>query len=185
MTAGRSSPILRPKKKFVLALLLVFVLIFFLYQIMFMSLLDDSQSKILEAQRPKDDHTTMEVDVTNVFDKRGMLRGIRLSDLARYKSDSDGMFTCFSTSTKIPFSWVNDDYCDCPEDGADEPGTNACDNGHFYCATQTKHLTGRGTPHLVPSSRVNDGICDCCDGTDEWNTYNQHRTHCPNVCIRS
>ena len=20
----------------------------------------------------------------------------------------------------------------------------------------------------IPSSRVNDGICDCCDGTDEW-----------------
>lgn len=21
---------------------------------------------------------------------------------------------------------------------------------------------------FVPSSRVNDGICDCCDGSDEW-----------------
>ena len=20
----------------------------------------------------------------------------------------------------------------------------------------------------IPSSRINDGICDCCDGTDEW-----------------
>ena len=20
----------------------------------------------------------------------------------------------------------------------------------------------------IPSSRINDGVCDCCDGTDEW-----------------
>jgi len=23
-------------------------------------------------------------------------------------------------------------------------------------------------PRNIPSSRVNDGICDCCDGSDEW-----------------
>jgi hypothetical protein len=23
-------------------------------------------------------------------------------------------------------------------------------------------------PEYVPSSYVNDGICDCCDGSDEW-----------------
>merc|ERR1711981_1378395 len=23
-------------------------------------------------------------------------------------------------------------------------------------------------PKILPSSRVNDGICDCCDGSDEW-----------------
>ena len=22
--------------------------------------------------------------------------------------------------------------------------------------------------HYLPSSRINDGICDCCDGSDEW-----------------
>jgi hypothetical protein len=21
---------------------------------------------------------------------------------------------------------------------------------------------------VLPSNRVNDGICDCCDGSDEW-----------------
>lgn len=29
----------------------------------------------------------------------------------------------------------------------------------FYCAGEQQYL---------PSSRVNDGICDCCDGSDEW-----------------
>ena len=48
------------------------------------------------------------------------------------------------------------------QDGSDEPGTSACPTGKFYCAQ-------RGfKPFLIPSSRVNDGICDCCDGADEW-----------------
>ena len=53
---------------------------------------------------------------------------------------------------------VNDDYCDC---GIDEPGTNACEST-FYCFNN-HHL-----PLTIKSSRVNNGICDCCDGTDEY-----------------
>ena len=30
-------------------------------------------------------------------------------------------FTCLDGSVTLPFSYVNDDYCDCP-DGSDEPG---------------------------------------------------------------
>ena len=34
----------------------------------------------------------------------------------------------------------------------------------FYCKTQVP-----GTrPQFLSSSKVNDGICDCCDGSDEW-----------------
>ena len=29
----------------------------------------------------------------------------------------------------------------------------------FFCSSQQQYL---------PSSRINDGICDCCDGSDEW-----------------
>ncbi len=29
----------------------------------------------------------------------------------------------------------------------------------FYCATDDSY---------IPTSRINDGICDCCDGSDEW-----------------
>ena len=27
----------------------------------------------------------------------------------------------------------NDDFCDCLRTGYDEPGTNACNEGFFYC----------------------------------------------------
>jgi protein kinase C substrate 80K-H len=28
--------------------------------------------------------------------------------------------------SEIPGEWINDGYCDCPFDGRDEPGTEAC-----------------------------------------------------------
>jgi len=72
---------------------------------------------------------------------------------------------------KIPWSRVNDDYCDCPEHGLDEPGTSACANGQFWC---------EGEKHFLPTSLVDDGICDCCDGSDESTLNNIHQ--CVNTC---
>ncbi|XP_077965895.1 glucosidase 2 subunit beta-like [Styela clava] len=88
-------------------------------------------------------------------------RGVSLTKKVFY--DPNKNFACFDGSRTIPFSQVNDDYCDC-NDGSDEPGTSACPNGQFHC-------TNAGyRPLNIPSSRVNDGICDCCDGSDEWKT---------------
>lgn len=96
--------------------------------------------------------------------------------LGEYKK-SDETFTCFDGKKTIPISAVNDDYCDC-HDGSDEPGmqkynyksalnsftgTAACPNGRFWC----ENAGARG--HHIPSSRVGDSICDCCDGSDENN----------------
>lgn len=83
------------------------------------------------------------------------------------------MWKCLGTDQRIPHSRINDDYCDC-EDGSDEPGTSACDEGRFYCAN-AGHI-----PKYIRSSFVNDGVCDCCDGSDEA----EGKTHCPNVCAQ-
>ena len=87
--------------------------------------------------------------------------GVKPSEQHLYDSKP---FKCDSGSKILKQKQINDDYCDC-EDGADEPGTSACDNGKFWCEN-TGHVG-----QYIFSSRVNDGICDCCDGTDEKHSH--------------
>lgn len=35
-------------------------------------------------------------------------------------------------SREIPADWINDGYCDCPLDGADEPDTDACSGSQAW-----------------------------------------------------
>ncbi|KAL6080636.1 Glucosidase 2 subunit beta [Balamuthia mandrillaris] len=78
-----------------------------------------------------------------------LIRGIPSTKMELYLQDP---FFC-DDYKMIPLAWVNDDYCDCPDNGADEPGTSACSKSRFYCVEP---------PNLyIPSSMVDDGICDC------------------------
>lgn len=63
----------------------------------------------------------------------GRIIGVRPSDLHLYQDQQRTAFKCFTTSKKISWDKVNDDYCDCPLDGSDEPSTSACMSGKFYC----------------------------------------------------
>ncbi len=71
----------------------------------------------------------------------------------------------------------NDDYCDCPLDGLDEPDTSACSNvlvqkKKFICGRREKDNNKQQQQQQqevwIYASRVNDGIVDCPDGSDEY-----------------
>ncbi|XP_030756118.1 glucosidase 2 subunit beta [Sitophilus oryzae] len=123
--------------------------------------------------------------------KEKLVRGSHVQE-KRFYTAENGKFTCIRSSEVIDFEKVNDDYCDC-EDSSDEPGTNACPDGIFYC-TQTS--LNKKFPKMIPSSKVNDGICDCCDGSEEYRSNeiiknfprnlqkvsNHFLVPCPNVC---
>ncbi|KAJ7929160.1 glucosidase II beta subunit-like-domain-containing protein [Mycena leptocephala] len=88
--------------------------------------------------------------------------GVPPALISKYSPPKSGSWKCLDGSKEIPWEFVNDDACDCP-DGSDEPGTSACPNSTFYCQN-VGHIGA-----TIPSSRVNDGLCEpqCCDGSDE------------------
>ena len=118
--------------------------------------------------------------------KNGRILGLDPALQDRYVEESGGMWTCVDGGDLIPWTMVNDDYCDC-DDGSDEPSTSACPGQVFHCSMSSVTL---------PSSRVNDGVCDCCDGSDEYKNVirletpsreRQEILHlylppCPNTC---
>lgn len=79
-------------------------------------------------------------------------------------ASTDFPFQCQSGAL-LPSSKVNDNFCDC---GDDEPNTSACVGGAFFCHASTT---------VVSSSKVGDGVKDCCDCSDEPGTG-----ACVNTC---
>ena len=65
---------------------------------------------------------------------------------------------------------MDDAFCDC---GTDEPSTGACASQPFVCPN-----VGAASK-AVHAALVGDGICDCCDGSDEW----QSGANCADTCF--
>ena len=104
------------------------------------------------------------------------ITGVSPNECGKYEAKERVFYCGGKENRRIPMKYVNDDYCDCAETGADEPGTSACINGYFYC----NNLGFRGKK--IFSSWVNDGICDCCDGSDEWEMQQKGKVQCSNTC---
>ncbi|XP_055849644.1 uncharacterized protein LOC129914418 isoform X3 [Episyrphus balteatus] len=170
-------PFYKHKSKMLLLGIFLLGIIFFIYQVLSINQLPISRNSKTVAEQQHNAAAELSSAEKNNSEPIKIIRGIRLFDFDAYKPNFEGKFQCLDGSKGIPFVQVNDDFCDCVVDGSDEPSTNACELGRFYCKYQKRHITGRGRDVFIPSSRVNDGICDCCDGSDEWTTV-----ECPNRC---
>ena len=62
---------------------------------------------------------------------------------------------------------LNDDYCDC-DDGRDEPNTSACSN--ILVQKLTFRCDNKDGSIMIHASKVNDGVDDCPDQSDERNS---------------
>ena len=72
---------------------------------------------------------------------RKPVRGVHYSLISHYNDPTKDEFVCLFDRASINMAKINDDYCDC-EDGTDEPGTNACANGKFYCESDIYKRNG-------------------------------------------
>ena len=100
---------------------------------------------------------------------RRLLLALLLSCVLSALAEDADTYRC-DNGKQIPRAFVGDDFCDC---GSDEADTGACPDTLYTCPN-LPHKSAQ-----VFSSRVNDGLCDCCDGSDEW----QRPTLCPNTCL--
>eukprot|EP00531_Pseudo-nitzschia_arenysensis_P007952 CAMPEP_0116134836 /NCGR_PEP_ID=MMETSP0329-20121206/10863_1 /TAXON_ID=697910 /ORGANISM="Pseudo-nitzschia arenysensis, Strain B593" /LENGTH=252 /DNA_ID=CAMNT_0003629583 /DNA_START=208 /DNA_END=966 /DNA_ORIENTATION=+ len=97
-----------------------------------------------------------------------MKQNLRRQETPPFQPQKPEIIKCSDGSA----GFKNDDYCDCPLDGLDEPDTSACSNilvqkKKFICGRRSKN--GSVTePQWIYASRVNDGIIDCPDGSDEY-----------------
>ena len=76
----------------------------------------------------------------------------------KVRASEDVPYTKMTCSDGVTIGYLNDNYCDCLSDGADEPTTSAC--AHVTVARPVFHCGG-DSDTVVFASRVGDGVEDC------------------------
>jgi len=92
------------------------------------------------------------------------------------------------TKKTIPKEYINDNYCDCPYTGEDEPNTSACSGSIQWSIKSSSDSDSDSEENKeiyyqcpkqknvqISKSKINDNICDCCDGSDEENNNNKNK----------
>lgn len=146
--------LLRNRFKYMLVCVFVVAVIFVLHQLLYFKELNRQTVGKLIVGTLRDTHRVIAGNRAFkwdqpqhsklIRDKNGRtvsLRGTRDKDISKYLPNVNGKFACFTSKKEIDFLKINDDYCDCP-DGSDEPGTNACNNGFFYCEKSSRKSIG-------------------------------------------
>ena len=149
-------------------------------------------------------YLTSELPGNGLRRETGKVHGSGLLTLRRTfikAKDSNMTYHCAGPDGRVGL--LNDDFCDC-QNGVlprftDEPATSACSHvlttRTFFCGLSIEdqnklRIDGnreiaissyKHWPKLIFSSRVHDGVCDCCGGEDE--VGNPHLSKpCPNLC---
>lgn len=96
----------------------------------------------------------------------------RDAGVAATAASSKPTFPTITCGDGITIGYLNDNYCDCRDNGADEPLTDACADVTvakltFTCHNHHNDDDDHAEPLRIFASRVHDGIWDCPDGSDE------------------
>jgi hypothetical protein len=92
-------------------------------------------------------------------------------------SNSQNLRRRIDVSRTVVMSVRDDDFCDDAGDADEETSTSACS---YWTVRQRTFLCKRGSTKSLFASRVSDGFCDCCDGSDEAGAG---LVVCPDACV--
>ena len=109
-----------------------------------------------------DQHVGPKIPQLEQQDQQQQMQNLPFEPQLQPDQEEDDMMepiTCPDGTT----GFINDNYCDCIDDGSDETTTSAC--SHVLVHRPVFKCDDGET--IIFASRIKDGVADCHDGTDE------------------